>query len=180
MLFDGVLSATTSAQRLATTNLEDFKKNLMLIESRLNTSGSYFTNAVLGLSIESVLTPLLEKHSYHIRSEQSYWRFKPRGHLDILRPGTTNSMISFLWFPLVKRARLTLLTLLTSLLKAQLILQLMCHLATLFLALSCALFDQYLVPPEETPQRTPPWLILLRILLAALIVLGFARGALGS
>ncbi len=35
------------------------------------------------------------------------------------------------------------------------------------------LFD--LVPPEETPHRTPPWLIALRLLLAALIILGFAE-----
>ena len=35
------------------------------------------------------------------------------------------------------------------------------------------LFD--LVPPEETPHRTPLWLILLRLLLACLIILGFAE-----
>ena len=40
------------------------------------------------------------------------------------------------------------------------------------------LFD--LVPPEETPQRTPPWLILLRLLLAALIIIGFAEPLLNA
>ena len=40
------------------------------------------------------------------------------------------------------------------------------------------LFD--LVPPEETPQRTPLWLILLRLLLAALIILGFAEPLLNA
>ena len=40
------------------------------------------------------------------------------------------------------------------------------------------LFD--LVPPEETPQRTPPWLIALRLLLAALIILGFAEPLLNA
>ncbi len=35
------------------------------------------------------------------------------------------------------------------------------------------LFD--LVPPQETPQRTPIWLILLRLLLAALVIVGFAE-----
>ncbi|HEY8016108.1 MAG TPA: BatA domain-containing protein, partial [Dongiaceae bacterium] len=34
------------------------------------------------------------------------------------------------------------------------------------------LFD--LVPQEETPYRTPLWLILMRLLLAALVILGFA------
>ena len=34
------------------------------------------------------------------------------------------------------------------------------------------LFD--LMPQEETPHRTPLWLILLRLLLAALVILGFA------
>ncbi len=32
-----------------------------------------------------------------------------------------------------------------------------------------------LTPREETPERTPPWLLLLRLLLAALIILGLAR-----
>lgn len=32
-----------------------------------------------------------------------------------------------------------------------------------------------LSPREETPERTPPWLLLLRLLLAALIILGLAR-----
>ena len=32
-----------------------------------------------------------------------------------------------------------------------------------------------LVPPEETPQHTPVWLILLRLLLAALVIVGFAE-----
>ena len=32
-----------------------------------------------------------------------------------------------------------------------------------------------LKPPEETPARTPPWLIILRLTIAALIVLGLAR-----
>jgi uncharacterized protein DUF4159/aerotolerance regulator-like protein len=40
------------------------------------------------------------------------------------------------------------------------------------------LFD--LLPPEETPQRTPPWLIALRLLLAALIILGFAEPLLNA
>src|ERR1700675_1324956 len=40
------------------------------------------------------------------------------------------------------------------------------------------LFD--LVPPEETPQRTPIWLILLRLVLAALIILGFAEPLLNA
>jgi hypothetical protein len=40
------------------------------------------------------------------------------------------------------------------------------------------LFD--LVPPEETPRRTPPWLIVLRILLAALVILGFAEPLLNA
>jgi hypothetical protein len=40
------------------------------------------------------------------------------------------------------------------------------------------LFD--LVPPDETPQRTPPWLIALRLLLAALIILGFAEPLLNA
>jgi hypothetical protein len=37
-----------------------------------------------------------------------------------------------------------------------------------------------LVPPEETPQRTPPWLIALRLLLAALIIIGFAEPLLNA
>ena len=32
-----------------------------------------------------------------------------------------------------------------------------------------------LVPREETPERTPPWLLILRLLLAALVILGLAR-----
>ena len=32
-----------------------------------------------------------------------------------------------------------------------------------------------LVPREETPERTPPWLLALRLLLAALVILGLAR-----
>ena len=40
------------------------------------------------------------------------------------------------------------------------------------------LFD--LIPPEETPHRTPPWLIALRLLLAALIILGFAEPLLNA
>src|SRR3546814_8886305 len=32
-----------------------------------------------------------------------------------------------------------------------------------------------LSPREETPERTPPWLLLLRLLLAALVILGLAR-----
>ncbi len=31
-----------------------------------------------------------------------------------------------------------------------------------------------LIPPEETPARTPPWLLLLRLLAAALLILGLA------
>lgn len=36
-----------------------------------------------------------------------------------------------------------------------------------------------LLPPEETPARTPWWLLLLRLLAAALIILGLARPVLG-
>ncbi len=32
-----------------------------------------------------------------------------------------------------------------------------------------------LLPREETPERTPPWLLILRLLLAALVILGLAR-----
>ena len=40
------------------------------------------------------------------------------------------------------------------------------------------LFD--LVPPEETPQRTPIWLILMRLVLAGLIIIGFAEPLLNA
>ena len=56
MLIDGPTTAASNGQRLATTNLEDFKKNLMLIESRLNTSGSYFINAVIDLTMDYSLS----------------------------------------------------------------------------------------------------------------------------
>ena len=56
MLIDGPATAASNGQRLATTNLEDFKKNLMLIESRLNTSGSYFINAVIDLTMDYSLS----------------------------------------------------------------------------------------------------------------------------
>lgn len=36
-----------------------------------------------------------------------------------------------------------------------------------------------LLPPEETPARTPWWLLLLRLLAAALVILGLARPVLG-
>src|SRR5918997_5579592 len=36
-----------------------------------------------------------------------------------------------------------------------------------------------LMPPEETPARTPWWLLLLRLAAAALVVLGLARPVLG-
>ena len=35
-------------------------------------------------------------------------------------------------------------------------------------------------PQEETPYRTPLWLILMRLLLAALVILGFAGPLLNS
>jgi len=40
------------------------------------------------------------------------------------------------------------------------------------------LFD--LKPREETPDRTPPWLILLRILLAGLVILALAHPLLNA
>src|SRR5207244_4482783 len=37
-----------------------------------------------------------------------------------------------------------------------------------------------LVPREETPHRTPLWLILLRLVLAALVIVGFAEPLLNA
>ena len=88
MTSDTSTLAIATAQCLAMKDLEEFKKNLQLIEVRLNTSGWEISN--VGLPFIVLLLRLLPFFSINYRPEQSIKWSNARCDLDFIRTGSSD------------------------------------------------------------------------------------------